>query len=101
MRKLYSNNFEKPTLTISPAVKRNRAMNPTTSEISKKVQRNRCSELFALSEVINGASTTNKEPAVDGLIGTLAQKCGAITLVDKLFSSKLCIKNAMTRKSLT
>ena len=67
-RIIYLSNFEKPTCAISPAVKRNRAMNPTTSEISKKVKRNRCSELFALSEIINGASTTNKEPAVDGLL---------------------------------
>ena len=74
-----------------------RLQKPTNfSEINERTKRRRISDMWNLSMVINGGTSTDIDPSVDGLLETLSTKCVASKLAPKILKMKSSVTTILS-----
>ena len=73
---------------ITSCLSNNRKSNPTSRKLGRKAKEIRGKETINACMAIHGASNTNLEPAVIGMLETLTTKCNSKYLSEQILTSK-------------
>ena len=76
------------SFTISSAKSKKRLATPTSSELNQKAKITRFNETLQAANSIHGSTSSNLEPSITGLLGTLTSKVKAKVLSSKILSGK-------------
>ena len=72
---------------------------PTNKNLGDRIKRARLSDTMAVCQAIHGATKDDSDPAVDGMLDTLATKCQAASLAPKILNLRPALKKSL-QKSL-
>ena len=91
-------NLTKCFSVVSSSSTNRRKLNPTSGSLNYRTTVKCHRETIAACNTINAGSEENINPALDGMLDTLNAKLSSEKLALKILSSKISLKNAISRK---
>ena len=76
------------SFSVSTVKSKKRLMNPTSLELNQKAKITRFNENLQACNTIHGSTSTNLEPSITGLLGTLTSKFKSKELSSRILSAK-------------